>query len=132
MTSRRRTMSNQLWNNVAYVNVEIYNVEQRQINIVYFSVDINNVRQRRDKAVIFKVEFYNVDQHLGNFMNMTIFKNLKSKKIFLSFQKKKMTHLINNTCFWLWSINKKLKHRTYNLKINVGTYNAWYMKRIWK
>ena len=27
MTSRRRTTSNQRWNNVVYVNVEIYNVE---------------------------------------------------------------------------------------------------------
>ena len=82
-------MSNQLWNNVAYVNVDIFNVEQRQINIVYFSVDINNVRQRRDKAVISKVEFYNVDQRLNNFMNMTIFKNLKRAKKYFWASKKK-------------------------------------------
>ena len=30
----------------------------------------------------------------------------KSKKIFLSFEKM-MTHLLNNTCFWLWPINVK-------------------------
>ena len=45
-----------------YVNVEIYNVEQRQINVVYFSVDTNNIRQRRNNSVIFNVEFHNVDQ----------------------------------------------------------------------
>ena len=53
-------------------------------------------------------------------------KSWKEEKIFLSF-KKKVTHL-NNTCFWLWSIKKKGKHRMYNIKINVGKYNAWYMK----
>ena len=35
-----------------------------------------------------------------------------SKKLFLSY-KKKMTHLINKTCFWLWSIKKKGKHGAY-------------------
>ena len=45
MTLRCRVMSNQRSNNVMYVNVEIYNVEKRQINVVYFSVDTNNVRQ---------------------------------------------------------------------------------------
>ena len=39
-----------------YANVEIYNVEQRQINLVYFNVDINNIRQRRNNAVIFNVK----------------------------------------------------------------------------
>ena len=83
-------MSNQLWDNVVYVNVEIYNIEQRQINIAYFSVDVNNVRQRRDKAVIFNVEFDNVDQRLNNFVNMTIFRNLKrTKKYFWASKKKK-------------------------------------------
>ena len=32
------------WNNVVYVSVGIYNVEQRRINVVYFNVDLN-VRQ---------------------------------------------------------------------------------------
>ena len=58
-------------------------------------------------------------------------KSWKEQKNILSF-KKKVTHLINNTCFRLWSIKKKGKHGTYNIKINVGKYNAWYMKRIWK
>ena len=46
MMLRRRTILNQRLNNVAYVNVEIYNVEQLPTNVVYFNVDINNVRQR--------------------------------------------------------------------------------------
>ena len=59
-TSRRGTTSNQRWNNVVYLNVEIYNVEQRRINVVYFSVDMSNVGQRRNNVVIFNVGFYNV------------------------------------------------------------------------
>ena len=43
---------------------------------------------------------------------------------------KKMTHLINNTYFGLWSIKDNRKHGTYNIKINVRKHNAWYMKRI--
>ena len=50
MTSRRRTTSNQRWNNVVYVNVEIYNVEQRWNNIVIFNVDFHNVGQRRNSV----------------------------------------------------------------------------------
>ena len=49
------------WSNVAYVKIEIHNVEQRRINVVYFNVDINNVIQCQNKAVIFNVEFHNVD-----------------------------------------------------------------------
>ena len=52
VTSWRRTMSNQRRNNVVYVNVEIYNVEQRRIN-----VDLHNVRRN---IVIFNVDFHNV------------------------------------------------------------------------
>ena len=54
-----------------------------------------------------------------------------SQKIFLSF-KKELTHFINNTCFWLWSIKKRQRYETYNVKINVAEYNVWYMKRIGK
>ena len=43
----------------------------------------------------------------------------KSKKIFLSF-KKELTHLINNNCFWSWSIKKKGRYETCNIKINVA------------
>ena len=128
MTSWRRKLSNQRWNNVVYVFVEIFNVEQRQISVVFFSVDINNVRQCRNNVVIFNVEFHNVDQRQNN-VNLTILK--RAKKIFLSFEKE-LTHLINNTCSWLWSIKKKGRYETYNVKINVAEYNAWYMKRIGK
>ena len=76
MTSRRRTTSNQRWNNVVYVNVGIYNVERRQINVVYFKVDLNNFRHWQNNIVIFNADFQNV-------VNMTI--------------KKKWTNLEANT-----------------------------------
>ena len=88
MTSRRWTISNQRWNNVVYVHVEIYNVEQRQINVVHFNIDINNVRQRRNNIVILNIEFHNVDQRRNNVLYMTIFKKLKRAKIFFELQKK--------------------------------------------
>ena len=37
-TSRRGTTSNQRWKNVLYFYVEIYNVEQHQINVLYFKL----------------------------------------------------------------------------------------------
>ena len=55
---------------------------------------------------------------------------IEQKNIF-ELQKRKITHLINNTCFWLWSIKKKRKHGTYKVKIYGGKHRAWYMKRIW-
>ena len=76
MTSRRRATSNERWNNVAYVNVGIYNVEQRQINVVYFNVDSSNVRQRRNK-VIFNVDLRNVEPRRNNVVYMTIKKIYK-------------------------------------------------------
>ena len=81
MTSRRRTTSNQRWNNVVYVNVEIYNVEQHWNNAVFFNVELNNVRQRRNNVVIFHVDFHNVGQRRNNVVDMTIWKkiNLDSK-----------------------------------------------------
>ena len=77
-----------------YLNVEIYNVEQRRISIVYFNVNIDNVRQRRNNVVIFNLEFYNVDQLRSNVLNMAICKKLinkprvKSNNLFLSFKEK--------------------------------------------
>ena len=56
--SRRRTTSNQRWNNVADVNVGIYNVDQRRINIVYFKDDLNNVRQRGNNVIIVMFDFH--------------------------------------------------------------------------
>ena len=68
-------MSNQSWNNVMYFNVEIYNIEQHEINVVYFNVDINNTRWLQNNAVIF-----NVDERPNSFMNMAIFKKLEKKR----------------------------------------------------
>ena len=48
--TRRRTTSNQRWNNVAYVNVEIYNIQQRWNNVVVFNVDFHNIGQRRNNV----------------------------------------------------------------------------------
>ena len=90
MTSRRRITSNQRWNNVVNVNVEIYNVKQRWNNVVYFNVELKNVRQCRNNVFIFNVEFYNVGQRQNNVANMTISKEnkprFKSKIIFLNFK----------------------------------------------
>ena len=90
MTSRRRTTSNQHWNNIVYVNVEIYNVEQRWNNTVFFKVELNNVRQRRNNVVIFNVDFHNVGQRRNNVADMTIWKKkkprFKNKIIFLNFK----------------------------------------------
>ena len=69
-TSRRQITSNPCWNNVVHVNVEICNVQQRQINVVYFNVYINIVRQRQN----------NVDQRRNNVVNLTICKNSKEQK----------------------------------------------------
>ena len=48
-------MSSQRWNNVVYVNVGIYTVEQRQINVIHFNVDLNNVGQRWNNVVIMTI-----------------------------------------------------------------------------
>ena len=69
MTSRRRTTSNQRWNNVVYVDVEIYNV-------VFFNVELNNVRQRRNNVVIFNVDFHSVGQRRKDVANMAIWKKI--------------------------------------------------------
>ena len=57
MTSRRRTMPNQRYNNVVYVSVEIYIVLQRWNMVVYFNVELNNVKQCQNNVVIFNVDF---------------------------------------------------------------------------
>ena len=51
VTSWRCTTPNQTWNNVAYVNVEIYNVEQCPVDVAYFNVDLNNVRQGQNSKL---------------------------------------------------------------------------------
>ena len=97
-------MSNQSWNNVVYVNVEIYNVEQRRINVFYFYVDINNVRQRQNNFVILNVKFPNVDQRRNNVLKMTIFKKLKRAKNYFSTSKKRWLIWLTKraiNCDWL-------------------------------
>ena len=133
MISRRWTISNQRWNNIVYVHVEIYNVQQRQINVAYFNVDINNVIQRRNNVVILNVEFHNVDQSRNKVVYITIFKKLKTaKKYFWASKKRWLIWLTKLDLVGLWSIKKKGKHGTYNIKINIGRYNVWYMKGIRK
>ena len=128
MTSRRRTMSNQHWLNVVYVNNEIYNVEKCRIN-----VDINNFRQLSNNVVILNVEFHNVDQRRNKVLYITIFKKLKTaKKYFWASKKRWLIWLTKLDLVGLWSIKKKGKHGTYNIKINIGRYNVWYMKGIRK
>ena len=90
MKSRRRTTWNHRWNNVVYVNVEIYNVQQRWNKVVYFNVELNNARQLRNNFVIFNVDFHNVGQRQNNIANMNIWKKIKprfkNKIRFLSFK----------------------------------------------
>ena len=122
MTSQRRTTSDQCWNNVVYVNVEIYNVQQRWNNVVYFNVELNNVRQRRNNVVIFNVDFHNIGQRRNNVANMTIWKKkikprFKSKTIFLSFKEYAGLKIFFNFspfCKIIFAEPKKfLKHRIY-------------------
>ena len=70
MTSRRRTAPNRRWNNVVYVSVEIYNVQQCWNKVVYFNVELSNVRHRQNNAVILNVDFHNVGQRRKNVANM--------------------------------------------------------------
>ena len=79
MRSQRHTTSNQRWNKVVHVNIEIYNAEQRRNNVVYFNVELNNVRQSRNKVVIFNVDFHNVGLRRNNLANMTIWKKIKPR-----------------------------------------------------
>ena len=75
-----------------YVNVRIYNVEQRRVNIVYFNVALNNIRQSRSNVVIFNVDLHYIEPRRNNVVNMTIEKmkdKLRVKTIIipLSFKK---------------------------------------------
>ena len=84
MTSRRGTTSNQRWNNVVYLNVGIYNVEQRRINVVLCPF------------VFFNVEFYNVGQHGNNSVKIAISKKNEKKNHF------KLIHWIQSfNCYFM-------------------------------
>ena len=78
-TSRCGATLNQRWNNTAYFNVAIYNVEQHRINVVYFRGDMNNIRQYRNNFIIFNVDFHNVGKHRQNVVKLTISKKNKKK-----------------------------------------------------
>ena len=73
-----------------YVNVEIYNMEQRWNNVVVFNVELNNVRQRQNNVVIFNIDFHNVGQRRNNVANLNIWKKIKprfkNKIIFSTFK----------------------------------------------
>ena len=73
MTSQSRITSNQRWNDVVYVNVEVQNVQQRRINVNCFKVELSNVSQRQNN-VIFNIDFHNVGQSRNNVLDMTIWK----------------------------------------------------------
>lgn len=45
MTSQRRTLPNQRWNNGVYANMD------------YFNIDMNNIRKFQDNVPIFDVKF---------------------------------------------------------------------------
>ena len=102
MTSQRLTTSNHCWNNVVYVNVEVYNVEQRQINVVCFNIGFDKVRQRRIN--ISHVNIHNVVQRQNNVVNMTNYKKLKN-------------NLDSKVMKYFWVSNKNiLKLNTLNSK----------------
>ena len=66
MTLQRRATSNQRWNNVVYVNVEICNVEQRQINTVYEYVNMTIWKEMKIKPrVKNKIIFLNFKEYVG-------------------------------------------------------------------
>ena len=110
-----------------YQCISIYNVGQRQINFVSLNIDINYEIMLLFSTPSF-ITLINVKTTLWIW---PFSKSWDEQKNIFELQEK-MTHLIDNTCFWLWSIKKKRENGTYNVKMNVGKYNAWYMKRIWK
>ena len=130
MTLRRRAMSNQRWNTLCMSTLKFTKLNNVKSTLSISSLILTTLGNV-ETMLLFATSTFITLINPNNVVNMTIFKQLKrAKKIFLSFKKKKMTDFINNTCFGLWPIKKK--YGTYNAKINVGKYNAWYMKRIWK
>ena len=103
---------NQRWNNVVYVNVEVYNIEQRWNNIVLFNVELNNVRQRRN-----------------NVTNMTIWKNIciykprfKNKIIFLNFKEYVELNIFIHFFPILWEIYRASKNLKTSYILNKKKY----------
>ena len=102
-----------------YVNIRIYNVEQRRINVVYFNVDLNNIKQRRNSVVIFNVVFHNVGQRRNNVVNMTIYLfELQRKIIWIEYNGLKIFFtlfpILTGICRRTFAKSQKfLKHREY-------------------
>ena len=104
-----------------YVNVEIYNIEQHQLNVVYFNVDLNNVRQRRNNVVYFNVDFHNLEQRRNNVVNMTIWKKKKKKK--LASSQKQSNSFVLQRVHW----TQNLIHFILHFKKNI----CWSAKNFW-
>ena len=81
------------------------------LNKVKSALILTNVGQRR-KMLLFSMSSFITLINMEATLWMWLFSSWKD----IFELQKKMTHLINNTCFWFWSIKKKGKHRTYNVK----------------
>ena len=101
MTLGRRTMSNQRWNNIVHVNVEIYNVEST-LSISKLILTLDNI----ETMLLFSTSSFTM--LINSKTRLWIFLKIwnKRKNIF-EFQKKDDS-LINNTCFRLQSIKKNV------------------------
>ena len=123
-------MSNQRWNTLCMSTLKFTKLNNVKSTLSISSLiltTLDNVETMLLFATSTFITLINVETTLWiwPFSN-----SWKEQKNIFELQKKKMTDFINNTCFGLWSIKKK--YGTYNAKINVGKYTAWYMKRIWK
>ena len=117
MTSRRRTTSNQRWNNAGYVIIEIYNVQLRWNNVVYFNVELNNVRQRFHFQHQFSQRRVASKQRCEYDHLKKIKPRFKNKMIFLSFKEYaelKIFLILREICKRIFAEPQKfLKHLIY-------------------
>ena len=125
MTSWRQTTSNQRWKNVAYINVEIYNIEKRGINFVYLNVGINNNLQT---TLSFSMSSFtmltNVEITLSIWPDVQIWKiklDLSATKYFWASNKKHLKLKILNSMFQLLFQNLVhfIPHFNRNMKNNI-------------
>ena len=106
MTSWRRTMSNQHWNNAKNINVKIYNIEQRRINVCVSTLILTTLENVATMLLFSTASFTTLINVETTLWIWPYSKSRKEQKNIFELQKKG-TYLINNTCFWLWSIKKK-------------------------
>ena len=119
-------MLNQRWNNIVYFNLEIYNFELTLSISMLILKTLENV----DVMLLFLRSSFTMLINVETTLRVLPFsKKWKEQKSFAEPQERDHC-LINNTSFTLWSIKKKEKHETYYLKMNVGKYNTWYMKKV--